>query len=331
MRLELKERWLRERAERSEPLKRPQDLLSRPVSSEDYVDSAVIGGAAVKDIVAGKVAESQIPDDVIRAWKLAYPGESAHNQFVHAVTGYSGDPEALRGFISGVKGKLFEINYVDYLNADNLPSGYTAELAKSPVQPDWDIRVRDSHGIVVEHFQNKASDCASYVRAAIHANPNIPSVVPHDVFAKLSARPQFAGHLLDGHRTLGELHGDVTAAVDHADAASIHFNLPVIAVAFAVGQDYVRYRKGSFTLQEALANIRTRSALATIASAAGWGASAAAHSSIVGIPAAIVARLVGSQVIHNVGRRKLLTSYAQAVVTSRTALERRVLTRQNPT
>jgi hypothetical protein len=328
VRPDFRERWLLESAERTQPLKNPRDLLSRPVSSEDYVDSVLIGGMSLKDIIAGKVDEWQIPADVIRAWKLAYPRQSVNGTFLDAVAKHSGDPDTLRGVVSGVKGKLFEINYVDYLNAGHLPSGYTAKLADSATQPGWDIRVLDDHGAVVEQFQNKASECASYVRAAIHADPSIPSVVPRDVFLKLSERPDFVGHLVDGQRTLGELHSEVNSAVEHAGAAALHFHLPVVAVAFTIAQNCSRYRKGSCTLQEAMANIGTRSLLATIASAAGWGASAAAHASIVGVPVAMVVRLFGSQAIHNVGRRRLLTSYVQTVAASRIALKAAISSRE---
>ena len=47
----------------------------------------------------------------------------------------------LVGFVSGVKGKLFELQYVDYLNDGHLPDGFRAELAGNPTNPGWDIAI----------------------------------------------------------------------------------------------------------------------------------------------------------------------------------------------
>ena len=73
MRPEYHARWEREIQSRQEPLKKPQDLLRRAMSSEDFVDTAVVGGFSVADIVAGKIPEWQIPRDVLDAYRAQYP------------------------------------------------------------------------------------------------------------------------------------------------------------------------------------------------------------------------------------------------------------------
>jgi len=86
------------------PLKKPADLLRRAASSEDVADTAVIGGVALADVVAGKIAEAQIPPNVIEAFHAQYPQYGT--SFIEAVQRLSKDPEKLSGLVNGVKGKV---------------------------------------------------------------------------------------------------------------------------------------------------------------------------------------------------------------------------------
>ena len=91
------------------------------------VDSIVIGG----ETLVGLLAAGIIPDEIINAYEAAYPNLSGSVSFEEKIRELDGD--SLAGFIAGVKGKLFEQKYVEYLNDDNLPDGYTAILAESSI------------------------------------------------------------------------------------------------------------------------------------------------------------------------------------------------------
>src|SRR5690606_41203813 len=54
--------------------------------------------------------------------------------------------EALPGFVSGVKGKLFEIELAEHFNNGGLPDGLYADLAGSATQSGWDTRILDEQG-----------------------------------------------------------------------------------------------------------------------------------------------------------------------------------------
>ncbi len=95
-----------------------------------------------------------------------------------AVKHLAPNPHELAGLISGIKGKLFEIDYIDWLNHGHLPDGWTAELAHSANNPAWDIAIHDGHGHVAELLQVKATESLAYVREAIAAHPEIDVVVP---------------------------------------------------------------------------------------------------------------------------------------------------------
>jgi hypothetical protein len=287
------------------------------------VDAAVIGGVSVADILAGKIAEWQIPSDVLEAFHAQYPKYGS--SFIEAVNHFSGHPDQLAGLISGVKGKLFEIDYVEWLNHGHLPSGWTANLAHHANNPAWDIAIHDAHGHLDELLQLKATESLAYVREAIAAHPDIDIVVPHELYERLAEHPDFVGHIVDGHQTLGHLNDHVTNSADHAEAAGNHLHFPIIApiiaIGFAAAQNRRKYREGKITLEHALRNIGERGLLAVIASSAGWAAGALAHATVVGIPVSMGVRLAGGQLLHNRHRRELLTMYVETVVSSTRKLE----------
>jgi hypothetical protein len=83
----------------------------------------------------------------------------------------------------------------------------------------------------------------------------------------------------------------------------------------------------SLIVREELLELRKRRGKAErfhvpiVSETAGDGNRISMHTSIVGVPAAVFARLFGSQAIHNVERRKRLTLCVETVVASRSALE----------
>ena len=88
-------------------------------------------------------------------------------------------PEELAGFVNGWKGKLFEVDVRDRLNAGewvgdlHLEPSQTAQLAASATQPGWDLAIYDSHGAVVDQLQLKATDSLAYVKHALEQYPGI--------------------------------------------------------------------------------------------------------------------------------------------------------------
>jgi hypothetical protein len=297
------DRWLRELAIAGEGLKRPQDLVSRGVSSADFLDCAVIGGFELKEIIAGHVAESQIPQDVINAFHEQYP--NVHEGFVEVVSRLGKDPDVLGGLINGVKGKLFEVNYVEWLN-QHLPAGFHAALAENANNPAWDIAVTDSHGDISEFLQLKATDSLAYIRQALEAHPNIDVVSTAEVFNRIADHPELAAHVVDSGQNLTSLTNHVGDAVEHAEAADIAFHIPLFAIAFAVSHSYWLYRTGKESVESAIRKATERSALAVIASGMGWATAAAAHEPIAGLPVAVITRYYGGRAIKNYGSRRAL-------------------------
>lgn len=72
MKAELERRWAEEIDKRMGQLKTPLDVMRRHVSGEDYIDSAILAGVSISDILAGQVAESHVPPQVIEAFHDQY-------------------------------------------------------------------------------------------------------------------------------------------------------------------------------------------------------------------------------------------------------------------
>ena len=116
MKPELRGRWELEILNRKEPLNKPQDLLRRAPSSEDFVDAAVIGGVGVADILA---EDCRVADSIgcARCFPCATP--AAWFSFVDAVKHLSGHRDELAIDLR---------NQRDYLKSTTLTGSITVTL-----------------------------------------------------------------------------------------------------------------------------------------------------------------------------------------------------------
>jgi hypothetical protein len=144
------------------------------------IDAIAVGGDLLINILNHP---RKISHEIIQAFEKAYPQESLKYSFSEKVQSLSNDE--LPGFISGIKGKLFEIKYVDYLNDKNLPEGFTAQLATSPTQSGWDIKIIDPDGEIADQMQAKATDSIGYVKRALEEYPEIDIVTTDEVYSQL--------------------------------------------------------------------------------------------------------------------------------------------------
>jgi hypothetical protein len=191
-----------------------------------YIDSAILSGLTLADMLANGV-----PADVSKAYELAFSEKSGTMSFTEAWQSYDTHEERL-GFISAMKGKLFEVKYVDHLN-NTLESGYSAQLAQSPSQSGWDIEILGPNQEVINQIQLKATTSAAYVRDAIEQYPYIDVVTLKD---------------LEGHFALTEYSSEVTVStLSNQDlteelVGAVDFNMgslpPLIAMGYIVFSAY---------------------------------------------------------------------------------------------
>ena len=149
---------------------------------DELLDLLVVAGVTLSQVLRDPAS---VPENVQKAFALAYPDLAQTQTFSDAVARMSSDE--LVGLVSGVKGKLFELELVDHLNSGGLPDGYHAEIAGSATQPGWDIRVLDEHGQVSELLQAKATESVQYVQEALQRYPDIDVTTTTEVHAQLTA------------------------------------------------------------------------------------------------------------------------------------------------
>ena len=203
-----------------------QAKRTKKLDKYPYIDSAVLTGLTLADMLA-----SGVPADVAKAYELAFSEKSGTMSFTEAWQSYDTHEERL-GFISLMKGKLFEVKYVDHLN-DTLETGYSAQLAQSPTQAGWDIEILGPNQEVINQIQLKATTSAAYVRDAIEQYPYIDVVTLED---------------LRGHFALTEYSSEVTVSpfsnqdLTEELMSAVDFNInslpPLIAMGFIVFSAY---------------------------------------------------------------------------------------------
>lgn len=228
------------------------------ISSRDWIDSAILAGEAVPEIIrgirSGLATDADFNPQVLQAFHLQYP--NVDRDFTDFVREHQ-NPDQLRGIFSGVKGKLFELRHVANLN-DHLPEGYIAHLAESPTQPGYDIIIEgpDHH---FDYLQDKFTGSLSLLRRAAERWPEIDIAVPHDVAAQIKD-PDLLAHVIDTGISGDDLHASVEhdMAVASVDA-DFGFHLPFLAPLTIAADESYKVWKGKTRVSHAWKRFKWRS------------------------------------------------------------------------
>lgn len=212
------------------------ELSERLSKKEMLLDSLGI----CSSIISSYYYIDYIPKDVEEAYIAAYPIKSQTDSLRDIIEGT--DDVELSGIVNGIKGKLFEMRYVDYLNDGHLPDGYEAILAESATNPGWDIAVIDSNGSIVDELQMKATDSMEYIKSAIERYPDIDIVTTDEVYNRLMMH-EFANNIVNSGISNEELTNVVTETFS-SDSIDMDWGLPVIPM-LLIG--YSVYKKDKLT------------------------------------------------------------------------------------
>lgn len=224
------------------------------------------------------------------------------------------DEEQLKGLAMGIKGKLFELKYADYLNSGYLPEGYSAQLARSATNPGWDIAVVDKHGDICQELQLKATESIQYIREAFARYPHIDVVTTEEVYSQL-AMQGFSEHVINSGMDDQALTDIVCSSLNEA---APHFDwmpsiLPFTLIAFSVSrqQELTGYQKGK--------QFGERASKSYAAYLAGGAVVAVTHLWWAGLIAA-----TGSRFLFGMGRKKRerLSELKQFIATNERVLVR---------
>lgn len=210
---------------------------------EILLDSLGLGSRGV----IGHLIGWQIPEELQRAYSLACPDLATEKSLQQMVQ--SMDDTQLSGFVNLLKGKLFELRYVEYLNDGHLPTGFHAELASSANQAGWDVAILDDQGQVSEALQLKATESASYISHALERYPYINVVTTEEVYSH-ATMGDMADHLINSGISNDDLNDFVQEQILNArdDVSSDLFPsiIPYAIIAFSVAMEEGKtdYQKG---------------------------------------------------------------------------------------
>lgn len=255
-------------------------------------DTMMIGGESL----AVLLASGAIPADIEAAYQAAYPVMSQDFSFADRVRDL-GD-HSLPGLLSGVRGKLFEQKYVDYLNDGNLAEGYTARLADSVGQPGWDIRIEGPNSEITEVLQAKATDSVSYVTDAIKRYPNIDVVTTDEVYSHF-VMSGVSENIGNGTISNAALADQMENAVDAAEL-TMDFTPPMFTLAFIA---FTSYKNESLTLYEKARTAGDRSGKAYLCYLIGGGIAAVTNIWWLGVLGSVSSRYMSDQ---GVKKRKIV-------------------------
>lgn len=149
---------------------------------ESSIIDAISASAAIGSIFfADQIDFSKVTPQLEEAFRLAFP-------HVELSSLTDRNPDDIRGFISALKGKYFEVIVRDRLNAGEwvgdilLQPGQYAELAENVTQPGWDLQIFDNAGNVIDELQLKATQSLRYVKNALERFPDIDVLTTEEVF-----------------------------------------------------------------------------------------------------------------------------------------------------
>ena len=138
-----------------------------------------------------------VDDNLLEAFEKAYPGQameqSLHKQWIEML---GRGESSTRGFISGLKGKLAEIQYQDLLEQN----GFTdVVIPDDPTQPVWDISATSPAGEqVLIQVKTGSEGYASEVQGFMTEHIDIDFAVSSQIYNQIVENsPELADRMID--------------------------------------------------------------------------------------------------------------------------------------
>lgn len=213
---------------------RYRELINGVLIKKDRIkDSFALGG----EIYLLNSLPEHFPADIESAYSAQYPNLASKHSLSDHID--SLDASQQMGFISGLKGKLFEQKYTDYLNDGELPAGYVATLAESPTQAGWDIEIHNAQGDLDQVLQAKATGSVDYVQSAFEKYPHIDVVTTDEVYSQLVMQGVSEGLLNSGisNQSMVDYVTSATGTID-AGLDLTDFSPPIITWALIAFTSY---------------------------------------------------------------------------------------------
>lgn len=253
--------------------------------SKTAIDALMLGG---ESYIALKSFDN-IPELINNAYMAAYPAMSTEVSFSDKINQLESE-ESILGFTNAIKGKLFEQEYVRYLNNDNLPEGYTAVLADKVNQAGWDIQILGSNNEVAQLLQAKATDSVSYVQSAIERYPSIDVVTTEEVYSHL-VMAGVGENISNSGLSETVLSEQIEQAIDSA-SIDMDFAPPILTLAFIA---FTSYKAHSLTLFEKAKLAGSRSGQAYVSYLVGGSLAVMSNTWWIGVLGSVSSRFISDK------------------------------------
>ena len=173
-----------------------RDAIAGLVSTDRAMFAAEFTAAASFSMW-GVLPGINVDDTLAAAYESQYPGLAGeHSLHEHWREMMERGPEAMEGFVNGLKGKVAEFNTKDLLET----KGYTnVEIARDPTQEISDISAIDPDGQpILIQVKTVAEGSASEVQGLMEANLNVHYYVSTEVYDRIVERaPDLVDRLTD--------------------------------------------------------------------------------------------------------------------------------------
>ena len=165
--------------------------MDRAAYAAEHAAATAAGFWAVFDIV-------NVDDTFSKAYQAQYPNladdHSLHEQWLEMMERGEGP---MKGFISGVKGKVAEFSVADQLR----DAGWTGvEIAPNPTQPIFDITATPPQGGTAMFWQVKTggTEYARDVADAMSENPDVQFAVSSEIYERIAdSSPESVDQLMN--------------------------------------------------------------------------------------------------------------------------------------
>ena len=155
-------------------------------------------GAAAASFGLWSIFDSiNVDDNLTAAYEAAYPGLATdHSLYEHWQTVAERGPEAVEGFISGLKGKFAEFTAQGMLEERGLTD---VVISDNPIQQIWDISALTERGEeILFQVKTGAADYAGEVIEAMEKAPGVDFLVSSEIYDRITERvPELVDRLTD--------------------------------------------------------------------------------------------------------------------------------------
>jgi len=203
-------------------------------SQYPYFDYYVVSGFSIPSMIQNRLTDP----DLELAYQYQFPSKANEIRLTEAWQSFD-SPEEILGFNNALKGKLFEVKYLDHISK-TLEPGYTAKLADSPTQKGFDIEIYNSYGQIDQQLQLKASTSASYIKDALNQYPEIDVVTLEDLDGQMLLA-NYSDRIISSKIS----HDDLLSSMGSSVESSLDY-LPLLGISLVAFSAYTQKEASEF-------------------------------------------------------------------------------------